>query len=83
MRFPRRTRTLHRRRMFTLLAAIVIVAVTATVSPASNYGAIPSYYDQLQYHLTGPGTRATSISGYANPAFYNMMPGSELNYSWT
>ncbi len=69
--------------MFALLAALIIVAGTAVVSTASNYGPIPSYYDQLQYNLTGPGTRATSISGYANPAFYSMMPGSELNYSWT
>jgi hypothetical protein len=82
MNFSRHNMPRHRWSV-AFIAAFVLVAGAATAGWTSGYGPIPSYYDQLQYHLTSPGARATSISGYANPAFYDMMPGSELNYSWT
>ena len=41
---------------------------------------IPSYYSQLDFNLTSPSAFATAVGGYANPAVYQMMPGSEISY---
>ena len=66
-----------------LFLAFSLVAVSAPSSPACADRPIPSYYSQLRYNLASPGARATSIGGYANPAFYGMLPGGEAWFSWT
>ena len=65
-----------------IVGVVSMVVACAAVAMANPDEPIPSYYDQLRYNLTGPGARATSISGYANPAFYGMLPGRETWFTW-
>jgi protease-4 len=44
---------------------------------------IPSYHQQLDFNLTSPSTWATATGGFANPAVYTMLPGSEAEFFWT
>jgi protease-4 len=56
-----------------------------TLNPLTPNGTsnIPSYYRQLDFDLTSPGTWATAVGGYANPGVYPMMPGGEAQFFWT
>jgi len=65
-----------------LLAAVCFSALSI-VTQANAGSSIPSYYDLLDFNLMSPGARATSVGGFANPAIYRMMPGSELQYFWS
>lgn len=83
MNIPRMSRFSLFRPWIALAATLVMIAVAAPADVAAVDQAIPSYYDQLRYNLTSPGARSTSIGGYANPAFYGMLPGGETWFSWT
>ncbi|UCG51962.1 MAG: hypothetical protein JSW58_17665, partial [Candidatus Latescibacterota bacterium] len=65
------------------LLLVLLLAMSAAVSLATVDEPIPSYYSQLRYNLTSPGTYATAIGGYANPGFYGMLPRSETIFSWS
>jgi protease-4 len=64
------------------LVLIIMFALSA-VSGAETLSTIPSYYSLLDFNLTSPGARATAVGGFANPAVYQMLPGSELDYFWS
>ncbi|MEJ2720014.1 MAG: signal peptide peptidase SppA [bacterium] len=66
-----------------LALALALIMLAATVRAAGVEPPIPSYYSQLQYSLTSPGTYATPIGGFANPGYYDMLPKTELRFSWT
>ncbi|HEU4364314.1 MAG TPA: hypothetical protein VFT13_02495, partial [Candidatus Krumholzibacteria bacterium] len=69
-----------------ILAAIAAFAVTcgaSGVAGASPFGAIPSYYEHLDFNLTGPTAFTEAVGGYANPSVYPMMPGAEVEFYWT
>jgi len=65
-----------------VLAAVL--SALALLLPLSNAFAtrseIPSYYEQIDFNLTSPSAWATAVGGFANPAVYSMMPGSEMEY---
>jgi protease-4 len=50
---------------------------------ATSFGAIPSYYEHLDFNLTGPTGFTESVGGYANPSVYPMMPGAETEFYWS
>jgi protease-4 len=50
---------------------------------ASSTDEIPSYYSHLDFNLTSPGARVSSVSGYANPAMYRMLPDAEMQFYWS
>ncbi len=50
---------------------------------AQGYGAIPSYYQSLDFNLTSPSAFTEAVGGYANPSIYPMMPGGELEFYWS
>jgi protease-4 len=65
------------------LVAASLATNPALAGPTEGSGEpVPSYYSLLRHNLTSPGARATSIGGYANPAFYGMLPGGESWFSW-
>ncbi len=67
-----------------LTAALVTVACLGAHSArATSFGAIPSYYEQLNFNLTGPTAFTEAVGGYANPSVYPMMPGGELEFYWS
>ncbi len=72
-------------RLWRTAACVVfsLIVASAATSVADVDEPIPSYYTHLRYNLTSPGAWVTSIGGYANPAFYGMLPGGESWFSWT
>ncbi len=69
------------------LVAAACLAGAAMCVPASagatSFGAIPSYYEQLDFNLTSPTAFTESVGGYANPSVYPMMPGAETEFYWS
>ena len=65
-----------------LLVTLVLFLPSGTVRAQASSG-IPSYYSSLDFNLTSPGARATAVGGFANPAAYRMLPGTELYYFWS
>jgi protease-4 len=64
-----------------LSAAVLTVAALLPVRPASaTKSELPSYYDQINFNLTSPSAWATAVGGFANPAVYGVMPGSEMEF---
>ena len=57
--------------------------VAPNFARAQSYGAIPSYYQSLDFNLTSPSGFTEAIGGYANPSIYPMMPGSEFEFYWS
>jgi protease IV len=72
-------------RSYIAVAAAVSIAASSTtrVAHAQGYGAIPSYYQTLDFNLTSPSAFAEAVGGYANPSIYPMMPGGELEFYWS
>jgi protease-4 len=67
-----------------LTATLVAMACLGARSvQATSYGAIPSYYQQLDFNLTGPTAFTEAVGGYANPSVYSMMPGAEMEFYWS
>jgi hypothetical protein len=64
-------------------AALLALAVMAAATSAWAFGAIPSYYEELNFNLTSPTGFSEAVSGYANPSMYPMMPGAELEVYWS
>ncbi len=69
--------------------AIVIACVACaaaglpTGAAATSFAPIPSYYDHLDFNLTGPTAFTEAVGGYANPAVYPLMPGAEGEFYWS
>ncbi len=70
-------------RFLALLAPVVAVALIAPTARAQSYGAIPSYYQSLDYNLTSPSAFTEAVGGFANPSIYSMMPGGEFEFYWS
>ncbi len=66
-----------------LSLATLLWVLSAAESPTHAADSIPSYYSTLDFSFTSPGAVATSVSGFANPAVYGMMPGRELRFYWS
>ncbi len=67
-----------------ILAMVLLVAgATPNAASAQGFGAIPSYYQTLDFNLTSPSAFTEAVGGYANPSIYPMMPGGELEFYWT
>jgi len=74
-----------RKRIVTISAVALLGAASAApkVAHAQSYGAIPSYYQSLDFNLTSPSAFTEAVGGYANPSIYPMMPGGEFEYYWS
>jgi protease-4 len=72
-----------KKRLVIPLLAVACFFTPSLITRASAGSSIPSYYDLLDFDLMSPAARATSVGGFANPAAYRMMPGSELQYFWS
>jgi len=68
-----------------LTAALLLSAFVAQLpaARAASFESIPSYYQQLDFNLTGPTSMPEAVGGYANPAVYALMPGAEAEYYWS
>jgi protease-4 len=68
-----------------LILSIIAAAAVAAVSlpRAVGAGSIPSYYQHLDFNLTGPTAFTQAAGGYFNPSVYSMMPGSEAEVYWS
>ncbi|HEX5133223.1 MAG TPA: signal peptide peptidase SppA [Candidatus Krumholzibacteria bacterium] len=66
-----------------VVSALVAMTMTAGSAAAASYGPIPSYYDHLNFNLTGPTALTEAVGGYANPSVYPMMPGAETEFYWS
>ncbi len=83
MRSPNRTGLALRAKGVALSVVSLLILFSVTSVSTAIDDPIPSYYTHLRYNLTSPGARATAIGGYANPAVYGMLPGSETWFTWT
>jgi protease-4 len=70
-------------RLLSFVLATILPSGLAGVDAVHAQSSIPSYYDHLQFNLTSPTARAGAIGGFANPAVYGMMPGTESIFSWS
>ncbi len=70
------------KRSIAVTLAAVSVLAAGSVKAASS-GAIPSYYEQLNFNLAAPSAFTEAVGGYANPSIYPMMPGAELEFYWS
>ena len=59
-------------------AVAIVFLASASGVMAAGFSEIPSYYTNLSFNLTSPTAYTTAVGGYANPAVYSIMPGSEL-----
>ncbi|NIM19172.1 MAG: signal peptide peptidase SppA [Candidatus Latescibacteria bacterium] len=66
-----------------LLVTVLIICGAGYQNPASADDLIPSYYSHLDFNLTSPGARATSVGAFANPAVYRMLPDGEIQFYWS
>jgi len=66
-----------------IVSFLFMMMCAAGGAGANATSEIPSYYSHLDFNLTSPGTQVTSVGGFANPALYNMMPGSEMQFYWS
>jgi protease-4 len=64
-------------RAFLVVAVLAMYALPAAAESTSD---IPSYYEQLNFSLTGPSAWTAAVGGYANPGVYAAMPGGELEW---
>ncbi len=67
----------------TMAALLVCALFPPRTASAAFFGAIPSYYEHLDFNLTGPTAFTEAVGGYANPSVYPMMPGAELEFYWS
>ena len=70
------------RRASTVLATIVVAALTANAS-AQTASSIPSYYDHNRFNLTSPSAQTTPSGGFTNPAGYGWLDGFSGQFGWS
>ena len=66
-----------------ILTTVLLLSVASAQPPTARADSIPSYYQQLDFNLTGPTSMPEAVGAYANPAVYPLMPGAELEYYWS
>lgn len=71
------------KRAIVIACALCVAAGSAGSARASSFAPIPSYYDHLDFNLTGPTAFTEAVGGYANPSVYPMMPGGEGEFYWS
>ncbi|MCI0452092.1 MAG: signal peptide peptidase SppA [Candidatus Latescibacteria bacterium] len=71
------------KRLVCLLAAAIVAGSAPDDARAQGYGAIPSYYQSLDFNLTSPSAFTEAVGGFANPSIYPMMPGGEFEFYWS
>jgi len=68
----------YRTNRYRTLFAAAALLLGSGQAQAGGFSEIPSYYKDLSFDLTSPSAYVTAVGGYANPAVYAMMPGSEI-----
>jgi protease-4 len=72
------------KRLVYILAVAMLGGLSASNDAyAQGYGAIPSYYQSLDFNLTSPSAFTEAVGGFANPSIYPMMPGGEFEFYWS
>ena len=74
---------MSKRSLACIAASLLAGLFVAPHARAQGFGAIPSYYQALDFNLTSPSAFPEAVGGFANPSIYPMMPGGELEFFWS
>ncbi len=66
-----------------LFALTLLVFLGVSWCGAYQPGPIPSFYTQVDFLLTTPGTSGSTLGGFINPAVYALLPGFEHQLMWS